>query len=144
MAPEWKGQSGWGAVGSWIATKIWLTPMVLWACASLYAGGLGFRPRGWAAGLVSGSIASTLCALYGLVVMLPSLGTDAVMLLVPLYTAVVYTTYAVRAVGLTRADIAAVGLVAVPSLVLSAVHAQATWMFRALGPVEAFAARLFV
>jgi len=76
---------------------------------------------------VSGAVAATLCAVYGVVVGLPNVGTALVMLLVPLYTAAVYTFHAaraVRAVGLSRGDIAAVGLVGVPSLVASAIHAQ--------------------
>lgn len=61
------------------------------------------------------------------------------------YVALFLTLFGVPVVlSMPTGDIAAVSLVAVPSLVLSAVHAQATWMFRAPGPVEAFAARLFV
>jgi hypothetical protein len=141
MSPEWKGEATFGALSCWIEGKIWLTPMVVWACAALYAGALGYRGPGWVAGLVSGGIAATSCAVYGLVVMPKTDGPTVLFLLVPVYTAVVYVRAAVLAVrdaGISRWSVAAVGAVGLPSFILSAVEAQKIYAELPEEPPECF------
>ena len=103
MVPDWKGACTFGWVNCFLAGKIALAPLVLWAVAALYAIEvlrIVKRTAFWIVrGLMAGALVSTVCSIYGLI-MIGVSNAICLWLLVPLYVAV---WYSIRLVQVIRA-----------------------------------------
>ena len=94
LVPDWKGGCTNGAFTCFVAGKLWLTPLVMWALIAFYARvvwKVDAPSKTWIVlGYWSGAIVSVICLIHGLVAF-----TDAMFVvwpfLVPVLTAVYYS-----------------------------------------------------
>jgi hypothetical protein len=100
LIPDWKGACKYGWLDCFHTGKLALTPFVLWACAAFHVVQIQRKTgknRLWVnLGLFIGSIVSTACLIYGLVIHKLHDPTT-LWLLVPLYVSIWYSVLNIRA-----------------------------------------------
>jgi hypothetical protein len=120
LVPEWKGGCEHGWLDCFHLGKLALTPLVLWATASLYAVEVcRLRPpfnRAVTLGLWSGAVIAGVCFVFGIVVLRQRLSTMSLLLLVPLYVAVWHGLRASQAMAHSRPSASAAVWTGVGSL----------------------------
>ena len=118
LLPEWKGACRFGWLDCFVVGKFLLTPIVLWACASLYAlQVMRLKQFGsWLPlGLGFGTLVSVLCLLQGLIFHTKAIGFWICMF-VPIYTPLWYGCAFRRSLQICRPSLAAVKWTALGSL----------------------------
>jgi len=140
MVPEWKGDATLGWASCFLAGKIVLTPLVLWAVAALYAvevWRVAKQTAVWIVrGLMVGVLVSTVCSLYGLMMIICGFATNEfshaifLWLLVPFYISLWYAirlAQVIREAPLQAKDYLVVGLGSAPFGIGTAAVSQAIY-----------------